>query len=153
MFTLNRGHLREQARALGMCTRCIVRPARLGKAYCQRCTEYAKRHAKARNQDKSLDSTSRLDSYRDKVMRLADYGKAGDHSERERPARDNHRPVASPEPDRQVPVGERPFLPNPRNERYTELGRDGPMGGAVVLRSPIPIPVGLNPYYDDVESD
>jgi hypothetical protein len=41
---------RKDARQMGMCTRCIVRRARRGKAWCQACADYSARYARERNE-------------------------------------------------------------------------------------------------------
>jgi hypothetical protein len=78
-FTLDKSELREQARSKGMCTRCLVRRARPGKAYCERCTDFEKRYARKRNQRESVRSMYGYDPYGDKVMRIADYDLASGH--------------------------------------------------------------------------
>jgi hypothetical protein len=79
-FTLDKGQLRKQARSKGMCTRCLVRRARPGKAYCQRCTDFEKRYARKRNQRENVRSMYGYDPYGDKVMRIADYDLASGHA-------------------------------------------------------------------------
>jgi hypothetical protein len=151
-FTLNKDHLREQARANGMCTRCIVRPARQGKAYCQRCTEYVKRYAKKRNQRGSLSTNTGFVSYFDKAMKIADYDSARGHGGPTPLPREHYRSLPSPQPDREDLV-EPVHDPVPRRQEqpFTDLARSAASGAAVILHNPIPIPVGLNPWYDEVE--
>jgi len=123
--------LRKQARANGMCTRCIVRPAFRGKAYCQRCTDYAKQYAKRGKQ-----GSSGIDRYRDKAMRVADYG----CSKRTVSASEPYTPeITTPEPR--------------RCEHFADLTRARANGAAIPLRNPIPIPVGLNSWYDEIGDD
>jgi predicted Rossmann-fold nucleotide-binding protein len=135
--------LRKQARANGMCTRCVVRSAPRGKAYCQRCTDYAKQYARQRNAHRKAVETGGYDRYRDKVMRIADYGSARDLSEQPH-AR------TEPEPQRYVDEIAQGPLPHRRDEQFADLARARASGAAVILNSPIPIPLGLNPFYDDV---
>lgn len=72
-FTQNKKLHREQARRSGMCSRCTVRRARPGKAYCQRCTEYAGRHARRRAYREAMSMARYGDGFnpfRDKVARI-----------------------------------------------------------------------------------
>jgi len=98
-FTLDKDQLRKQARAHGMCTRCLVRRARREKAYCQRCTEYSARYARKRNQRESLVAMYGPDRYRDKVMRIADYGLTSGHN--------SLAPVAGADPREHTTTSER----------------------------------------------
>ncbi len=69
-FTENKKLHRERARQSGMCSRCLVRRARPGKAYCQRCTEYAARYARRRASREFVSKTYGFDPFRDKVARI-----------------------------------------------------------------------------------
>jgi hypothetical protein len=145
-FTLDKGQLRKQARANGMCTRCVVRSALRGKAYCQRCTEYAKRYARKRNQRDSLTAMHCRDTHRDNVMRIADYRLADSDRalDPRQQAQRSHSFVKDPE---QGP------LPHRRDEHFADLTRARALGAAVILQNPIPTPVGLNPLYDEIYED
>jgi hypothetical protein len=113
-----------------------------GKAYCQRCTDYAKQYARKRNKCREAVDTGGYDRYRDKVMRIADYGLARDLSEQPHPR-------TQPEPQRYVDQIAKGPLPHRRDGYYSDLARSRPSGAAVILNPPIPIPLGLNSCYDD----
>lgn len=75
---IDKDRLRRQARANGMCTRCVVRPAPRSRAYCQRCTDYAKQYTRKRSERRKTADMGGYDRYGEKVMRIADYGLARD---------------------------------------------------------------------------
>jgi hypothetical protein len=135
--------LRKQARANGMCTRCIVRPAPRGRAYCERCTDYAKQYARKRNEQRKAIDAGGYDRYGEKVMRIADYGLARELNEQP------PQPRIEPDPPCYVTEIVQSPLPHRRDEQYGDLARSRAMGAAVFLSPPIPIPLGLNPFYDD----
>jgi hypothetical protein len=74
-FTENKKLHRERARQSGMCSRCCVRRARPGKAYCQRCTDYAARYAKKRVYREAMAAAKSIvmgfDPFRDKITRIS----------------------------------------------------------------------------------
>lgn len=142
-FTENKSAQRQQAKAAGVCTRCVVRRARPGKAYCQRCTDYAKLHARKRNRG---DST--VEPYRDKVTRIADYCLPSVSAQLEQPQRHRHA-VAASEDDYRDLVDNPVSTPQPH--RYEAPTRGRPSGAAVPLRSPLPIPVGS--CFGDLDDD
>ena len=137
----DKDRLRKQARANGMCTRCIVRPAPRGRAYCQRCTDYAKQYARKRNERRKAADIGGYDRYGEKVMRIADYDLTPDPEQRHR--------GSEPEPERHVQEAVHGPLPHRRDEQFGDFARSRAMGAAVVLNPSIPIPLGLNPFYDD----
>jgi hypothetical protein len=98
-----------------------------------------KQQAKKGNMCERVDPAG--EAYRDKVMRIADYASAS-----------NARELARPNPNREDIVREPVYVPAPRrrDERFVDIGRAGAMGAAVPLEYPFPVPLGLNPYYDDV---
>ena len=145
-FIENRDKLRKLAPLKGMCTRCTVRQACQGKKYCQRCTDYAKRYARQRKHKElwGREPTRGFASYRDKVMRVADY------------ARDLSRqapPRTEPDPKRYVDEIAQGPLPHRRDELYGDFARSRASGAAVPLRNPIPVPLGLNQLYDEIYED
>ena len=147
-FIENRDKLRKQATLKGMCTRCTVRLSRQGKKYCQRCTDYAKRYARQRKHKElsGREPTRGFASYRDKAMRAADYRLADDPGE----------PIPHPPTQRsQSFVSEtvRGPLPHRRDELFADFNRARASGAAVPLRNPIPTPLGLNSWYDEIGDD
>jgi hypothetical protein len=122
-FTKNKAQHRLRAKALGLCTRCVVRPALRGKAYCLRCTDYAKQYARKRNRHEIVGSAA--ETYRDKVRRIADYGMPSKErsgrvmTSAEPDARVVREPVRVPAP----PRGEDPFVDQARVGAYGSRGR------------------------------
>ena len=147
-FIENRDMLRKLASLKGMCTRCTVRLARQGKRYCQRCTDYAKRYAHQRKHKElwGREPTRGFASYRDKHMRVAEYRLADGPR-----ALDPHLPGKRSQSFGSEPV--RDPLPHRRDEHFADLTRARATGAAVPLRNPIPTPLGLNSWYDEIEGD
>ena len=147
-FIENRDKLRKLAPLKGMCTRCTVRRARQGKKYCQRCTDYAKRYARQRKHQElwGREPTRGFASYRDKHMRVAEYRLA--NSPREL---NSHLPTQRSQSLHSEPA--RSPLPHQDDEYFGHLTRSRPSGAAVILQDPIPIPLGLNAWYDEIEND
>ena len=42
-------------------------------------------------------------------------------------------------------------LPHRRDEHFADFNRARATGAAVPLRNPLPTPLGLNPFYDEIE--
>jgi hypothetical protein len=98
-----------------------------------------KQQAKKRKYGERVDPAG--ETYRDKVMSIADYASAS-----------NARELARSNPNREDIVRDPVYVPAPprRDEQFVDIGRAGAMGAAVPLEYPFPVPLGLNPYYDDV---
>jgi hypothetical protein len=145
-FIENRDKLRKLAPLKGMCTRCTVRLARQGKKYCQRCTDYAKRYAR-HSKHKEIwgkEPTRGFASYRHKAMRAADYRLADDPGELI-----PHLPTQRSQSFVSEPVSD--ALPHRRDELFADFNRARASGAAIILQNPIPVPLGLNPLYDEIE--
>jgi hypothetical protein len=97
-----------------------------------------KQQAKKRNYGERVDPAG--ETYRDKVMSIADYASTN-----------NARELATPNPKREDIVRDPVYVPAPtrRDEQFVDFDRVAPMGAAVPLRDPLPRPLGLNPLYDD----
>lgn len=147
-FIENRDKLRKLAPLKGMCTRCTVRLARQGKKYCQRCTDYAKRYARHRKHKDiwGREPTRGFASYRDKAMRAADYRLADDPGEL-----NPHLPTRRSQGFVSEPV--HGPLPHRRDELFADLNRARASGAATILQNPIPVPLGLNLLYDEIDGD
>jgi hypothetical protein len=68
-FTEEKERQRDRARALQLCSRCVVRRARPGRAYCQRCTDYAKQYARRKHLRQLYTG---FDPFGEKVTRIRD---------------------------------------------------------------------------------
>ena len=147
-FIENRDRLRKLAPLKGMCTRCTVRLARQGKKYCQHCTDYAKQYARLRKLKERWggEPTRGFTSYRDKAMRLADYRLA--HGPR---ALEPRLPAQRSQSFDNEPL--HGHVSRRRDDLPSDFGRAQISGAAVPLRNPIPTPLGLNSWYDEIEGD
>jgi hypothetical protein len=141
-LTAQRDLGRKQARQQGRCTRCIVRRARPGKAWCQNCAEYSARNKRERKAKANYG----IEPFRNKIASSRDF-------RRPREADDRLIPPDRFEPSK--PVRETPESPSP-HRRYVEYVDGNPYrsigasrGG---MRSP-ELPMGWRDLFDEIDSD
>jgi hypothetical protein len=147
-FVQDREQRRKGARLDGLCSRCTVRRGRPGKAYCQHCTDYAKRYAREQRARRMTNGATR--SYdpnpnQDKVAKIRGL-RSGPGDPGASPREEGWRVPETPAIQRSL-VGP---LPHRRDELFADLRRARSLGLAPVP-SAIPIDVGMARGYDELD--